>query len=53
MGKGIRLKDKMVVTKDGCDNLTMCLRAVVEGDGVMAGCVWPPMRGVMNESILL
>ena len=38
---GIRLEDNVVITDDGCENLTQCPRAVEEVLDVMGGGVWP------------
>ena len=46
---GIRLEDNVVVTSDGCDNLTICPRAVSEVLDVMGGAPWPPEKDIMPE----
>ena len=38
---GVRLEDDVLVTADGCENLTLCPRAVEEVLDVMHGGVWP------------
>ena len=44
---GIRLEDNVVVTADGCINLTLCPRAVQEVLDVMSGGQWPPKEDVL------
>jgi len=39
---GVRLEDGIVVTADGCENLTMCPRSIEEVEAVVAGGAWPP-----------
>lgn len=46
---GVRLEDGVLVTRDGCDNLTLCPRAVSEVWDVMQGGPWPPKEDVMPE----
>ncbi|KAL7546506.1 hypothetical protein ACHAWF_009835 [Thalassiosira exigua] len=43
---GVRLEDDVRVTADGCENLTLCPRAVEEVVDVMAGGAWPQGDGV-------
>ncbi|CAM6022110.1 unnamed protein product [Sphagnum balticum] len=38
---GVRLEDNVVVTADGCENLTKCPREIQEVEAVMAGGAWP------------
>lgn len=38
---GVRLEDDVRVTADGCENLTLCPRAVEEVLDVMKGGAWP------------
>ena len=46
---GVRLEDGVLVTEDGCENLTVAPRAVEEVLDVMGGRQWPPERDVMPE----
>jgi len=47
---GVRLEDDILVTEDGCDNLTMCPRAVSEIVDVMTGGKsWPPEKDLLPE----
>jgi Xaa-Pro dipeptidase len=46
---GIRLEDGILVTRDGCENLTLCPRSVSEVLSVMNGEPWPPTKDVMPE----
>ena len=46
---GVRLEDGVLVTKDGCENLTNCPRALSEVLDVMKGGSWPPSKDVMPE----
>jgi len=46
---GVRLEDDVRVTADGCENLTLCPRAVEEVLDVMKGGAWPPEKDVMPE----
>jgi len=46
---GIRLEDGMLVTNEGCENLTVCPRAIPEVLDVMHGGVWPPEEDIMPE----
>eukprot|EP00546_Thalassionema_frauenfeldii_P014088 CAMPEP_0178907954 /NCGR_PEP_ID=MMETSP0786-20121207/7653_1 /TAXON_ID=186022 /ORGANISM="Thalassionema frauenfeldii, Strain CCMP 1798" /LENGTH=533 /DNA_ID=CAMNT_0020579801 /DNA_START=59 /DNA_END=1660 /DNA_ORIENTATION=+ len=46
---GIRLEDDVLVKADGCENLTICPRAVEEVVDVMKGGAWPPQRDMMPE----
>lgn len=46
---GVRLEDNVVITSDGCDNLSQCPRAPQEVLDVMAGGEWPPKKDVMPE----
>ena len=46
---GVRLEDGLLVTKDGCENLTLCPRAVSEVLDVMNGGNWPPEKDVLPE----
>lgn len=39
---GVRLEDVVVVTSDGCINLTTCPRTIEEIESVMSGGPWPP-----------
>ncbi|OAE18692.1 hypothetical protein AXG93_4448s1270 [Marchantia polymorpha subsp. ruderalis] len=39
---GVRLEDDVVVTADGCENLTNCPREIADVEAVMAGAPWPP-----------
>ncbi|CAM6085038.1 unnamed protein product [Calypogeia fissa] len=39
---GVRLEDDVVVTADGCENLTKCPREIADVEAVMAGAMWPP-----------
>ncbi|KAG6544972.1 hypothetical protein Mapa_013664 [Marchantia paleacea] len=38
---GVRLEDDVVVTADGCENLTNCPREIADVEAVMAGAPWP------------
>lgn len=38
---GVRLEDDVLVTADGCENLTKCPRETWEVEEVMAGSKWP------------
>mmetsp|Transcript_19431 Transcript_19431/g.74606 ORF Transcript_19431/g.74606 Transcript_19431/m.74606 type:complete len:512 (+) Transcript_19431:25-1560(+) len=38
---GVRLEDDILITEDGCENLTVCPRTVEEVEAVMAGGPWP------------
>eukprot|EP00249_Psilotum_nudum_P008075 c21027_g1_i1 orf=409-1881(-) len=38
---GVRLEDNIVVTADGCENLTNCPREIWEVQAVMNGTPWP------------
>lgn len=38
---GVRLEDDVLVTADGCENLTKCPREIWEIEEVMAGSKWP------------
>lgn len=46
---GVRLEDDVVVTQDGCENLTLCPRAISEVMDVMSGKVWPPHKDILPE----
>ncbi|KAL9187096.1 hypothetical protein ACHAXT_010816 [Thalassiosira profunda] len=46
---GVRLEDDVRVAADGCENLTLCPRAVEEVLGVMKGANWPPEKDVLPE----
>mmetsp|Transcript_24936 Transcript_24936/g.58858 ORF Transcript_24936/g.58858 Transcript_24936/m.58858 type:complete len:596 (-) Transcript_24936:54-1841(-) len=46
---GVRLEDDVFVTEDGCENLTICPRAVSEVVDVMGGKSWPPEEDVLPE----
>ena len=46
---GVRLEDDVWVTADGCENLTLCPRALQEVVDVMKGGLWPPERDVIPE----
>ena len=46
---GVRLEDGVLVTSDGCENLTICPRAVSEVLDVMQGGAWPPEKDVMPQ----
>jgi Xaa-Pro dipeptidase len=46
---GARLEDGVLVTPDGCENLTMCPRTVSEVLSVMSGGSWPPEKDAMPE----
>ena len=46
---GVRLEDGLLVTKDGCKNLTLCPRAASEVLDVMRGGKWPPEKDVLPE----
>lgn len=46
---GVRLEDDVVVTDKGCENLTICPRAVSEVLDVMNGKSWPPEKDVLPE----
>ena len=40
---GVRLEDVVLVTHDGCENLTLCPRTIEEVEGVVGGSMqWPP-----------
>eukprot|EP00594_Rhizosolenia_setigera_P003419 CAMPEP_0178943842 /NCGR_PEP_ID=MMETSP0789-20121207/2813_1 /TAXON_ID=3005 /ORGANISM="Rhizosolenia setigera, Strain CCMP 1694" /LENGTH=492 /DNA_ID=CAMNT_0020623485 /DNA_START=84 /DNA_END=1562 /DNA_ORIENTATION=+ len=41
---GIRLEDVVLVTKDGCQNLTCCPRTIEEVKDVLNGKKWPPLK---------
>lgn len=43
---GVRLEDDVVITSAGCENLTVCPRAVDEILDVMKGGAWP--RELLN-----
>lgn len=43
---GVRLEDDVLITADGCENLTVCPRAVDEILDVMKGGTWP--RELLN-----
>ena len=38
---GVRLEDDVLITADGCENLTLCPRTTAEVEAVMAGGPWP------------
>ncbi|EFJ17439.1 hypothetical protein SELMODRAFT_114689 [Selaginella moellendorffii] len=38
---GVRLEDDVIVTSDGCENLTNCPREISDVEDVMAGGPWP------------
>jgi Xaa-Pro dipeptidase len=42
----------IVVTEEGCENLTTCPRTVNEVESVMSGGPWPPL-GLFKFSTLL
>jgi Xaa-Pro dipeptidase len=46
---GVRLEDNVVITAEGCENLSQCPRAPPEVLDVMAGKDWPPNVDVMPE----
>ena len=46
---GVRLEDDVFVTDEGCENLTICPRAVSEVLDVMNGKPWPPEKDVLPE----
>jgi len=46
---GVRLEDDVRITSDGCENLTLCPRAVEEVLDVMSGGPWPPANDVLPE----
>jgi Xaa-Pro dipeptidase len=39
---GVRLEDDVLVTAEGCENLTTCPRTVEEVESVLSGGQWPP-----------
>lgn len=41
---GVRLEDDIVVTANGCENLTKCPREISDVEAVMAGNPWPPAQ---------
>ena len=46
---GVRLEDNVWITSDGCENLTLCPRAVEEVIDVMNGGEWPPAADILPE----
>jgi len=47
---GVRLEDGILVTEDGCENLTICPRAVEEVIDVMVnGGPWPPVKDILPQ----
>ena len=46
---GVRLEDNVFVTDEGCENITICPRAVSEVLDVMSGKPWPPEKDVLPE----
>jgi Xaa-Pro dipeptidase len=46
---GVRLEDDVRITEEGCENLTLCPRAVEEILDVMGGGAWPPEKDVIPE----
>mmetsp|Transcript_11876 Transcript_11876/g.18246 ORF Transcript_11876/g.18246 Transcript_11876/m.18246 type:complete len:581 (+) Transcript_11876:77-1819(+) len=46
---GVRLEDDVRITSDGCENLTLCPRAIEEVLDVMSGGSWPPATDVLPE----
>lgn len=39
---GVRIEDDLIITKDGCINMTQLPRTVQEVEDVMAGKLWTP-----------
>jgi len=44
---GVRLEDDVLITEEGCENLTVCPRAVSEVLDVMNDKPWPPEKDVL------
>ena len=45
----VRLEDVVVVTEDGCRNLTLCPRTIAEVEAVRGGGAWPPDEDTAPE----
>ena len=41
---GVRLEDVVAITRDGCENFTICPRTVEEVERVCGGGKWPPVK---------
>ncbi len=46
---GVRLEDDVRITSAGCENLTLCPRAIEEVLDVMSGGAWPPKNDILPE----